>query len=139
MVKNLTLKGTKICDCGREFDIHDIKRLERIDDNSFYAGVVKHYSRTICPHCGKEVILLLKQVGQTYEIVNVAEENFNIRVENKSIDINIQEENTSNAEITTTIDIDKKDISSNEFICQECGKVLKSKSGLTNHLKTHQK
>ena len=147
MFNNLILKGRKICDCGREFDIHDIKKLERIDDNSFYAGVVKHYSKTNCPKCNKEVILLLKQIGQTYEIINVAEEISDTKIKankvveeekNKDLIKKIADINENTTE-EATIDIDTKEVSSKEFICQECGKALKTKSGLTNHLNVHQK
>ncbi len=75
MFKDITVKNTTVCSCGREFIIQDIQKLENIDDRSFFAGVVRHYSKAICSKCGKEVILLLRQAGQTYEVVSIAEEN----------------------------------------------------------------
>lgn len=154
MFENLKIRNTTKCDCGRQFVITDIEKLQRIEDKHFYSGVVKDYSKAHCPDCGKEVILLLKQAGQTYEVLNVAEEekssNENVindskrpiknveSVENVQVGVDINTENVQNTQIGATIDIEQKDISSNEIICPECKKTFKNKSGLTNHMKTHQ-
>lgn len=131
-MENIIVRGTTKCSCGREFNIHDINGLKRIDDNKFYGGVVKHYSETKCPVCRKEIILLLKQVGQTYEVINTAERH------NKNV-INVVKSANKNVEIPTTTENKTEKTTSNEIICPECGKVCKSKSGLTSHMKTHNK
>lgn len=130
MLENMKIKNTTVCDCGREFVITDIQKLERIDNKNFYSGVVKHYSKSICPNCGKEVILLLKQVGQTYKVINIAEK-VETLIENK-------EESTENNQIETTIDNNETNIESNELICPVCKKECKNKSGLTAHMRTHE-
>ena len=115
------IRNTTKCDCGREFLTTDLEKLQRIDDKNFYSGVVKHYSKAKCPDCGKEVILLLKQHGQTYDVLNTAE----IKKENSEINETTSENNTT-------------DLESNEIICPECRRTFKNKSGLANHMKTHQ-
>lgn len=130
MLENMKIKNTTVCDCGREFVITDIQKLERVDDKNFYSGVVKHYSKAICPECGKEVLLLLKQVGQTYKVINIAE-----KVENS---IENKEESIENNQIETTIDNNETNIESNELICPVCKKECKNKSGLTAHMRTHE-
>lgn len=106
------VKGSKLCECGHEFTMNDFTELKRINEQGFYANQVKHYSPTICPKCHKETILLLKQVGQTYNVIDIATKN--------STEIN-------------------SIIKNNELICPECKKVCKSKLGLTAHLKAHNK
>jgi len=133
MFENLKIRNTTKCDCGRQFVITDIEKLQRIEDKHFYSGVVKDYSKAHCPNCGKEVILLLKQAGQTYEVINVAEEDKNVMSDNEN---NIN--NVKNVQINTTMEDKPKNISNNEIICPECKKTFKSKSGLANHMKVHQ-
>lgn len=130
MLENMKIKNTTICECGREFVITDIQKLERIDNKNFYSGVVKHYSKAICPKCGKEVILLLKQVGQTYKVLNIAE-NIETLIEKDN-------EKIENPYIETTIDNNETNIESNELICPVCKKECKNKSGLTAHMRTHE-
>ena len=65
-------KSKITCDCGYEFTAHDIEELRRINQSGFYGNAVKHYSHAKCKKCGKDVILLLKQVGQTYKIIDIA-------------------------------------------------------------------
>ena len=119
MIENIIIKNTTKCDCGREFIITDIQKLERVNNQKFYSGVVKHYSRAKCPRCDKKVILLLKQVGQTYEVINVA---YETDKKNESID-----------KVEKII----PDIKKNELICSICKKECKSKSGLLAHMRTH--
>lgn len=133
MFENLKIRNTTKCDCGRQFVITDIGKLQRIEDKHFYSGVVKDYSKAHCPNCGKEVILLLKQAGQTYEVINVAEEDKNVMSDSEN---NIN--NVKNVQINTTMEDKPKNISNNEIICPECKKTFKSKSGLANHMKVHQ-
>ena len=113
-MQDIILKGTKICKCGHEFTLQDLGNLKNITDHGFYGGVVKHYSEAKCPHCNQETILLLKQKGQTWEILNTA-----IPVKNETTEI---EENNNT-------DVD--------FICSICGKVCKSQLGLNSHMNTH--
>ena len=121
MFNNIKLRNSTTCDCGREFIISDIEKLERIHDKHFYSGIVKHYSKATCPICKKEVILLLKQEGQTYKVLNVAEKITETEPED------------------TIIENKEESTSSDEIICPECKKTFKSTSGLAVHLKTHQK
>lgn len=136
MFENLKIRNTTKCNCGRQFVITDIEKLQRIEDKHFYSGVVKDYSKAHCPDCGKEVILLLKQAGQTYEVINVAEEE--ITCKNVINDNEIPIKNVESVEIKTITESKLKETSSNEIICPECKKTFKNKSGLTNHMKTHQ-
>lgn len=140
MIENMKIKNTTSCDCGREFVITDIQKLERVDDKNFYSGVVKHYSKATCPNCGKEVILLLKQVGQTYKVINIAEkikEDSSITKETviESIDNFIEEAAKENEARTKNKDVTTE---SNELICPVCKKECKNKSGLTAHMRTHE-
>lgn len=117
MLENIKIKNSTLCDCGRKFIINDIQKLERIDDKNFYSGIVKHYSKTICPECGKEVVLLLKQVGQTYKVLNIAEKSnelsaMNVEMLNEIESININEDE----EIEPTIKNEEEIIESNELI-----------------------
>lgn len=136
MFENLKIRNTTKCDCGRQFVITDIEKLQKIEDRHFYSGIVRHYSKAHCPNCGKEVILLLKQAGQTYEVINVAEEE--ITCKNVINDNEIPIKNVESVEIKTITESELKETSSNEIICPECKKTFKNKSGLTNHMKTHQ-
>lgn len=147
MLENMKIKNTTVCDCGREFVITDIEKLERIDDKNFYSGVVKHYSKATCPNCGKEVILLLKQVGQTYKVINIAEYEHltadfsNETIENNEETLHKTEQNIAHnetASITTNIENNEVNTESNELICPVCKKECKSKPGLTAHMRTHE-
>lgn len=109
MFNNIKLRNSTTCDCGREFIISDIEKLERIHDKHFYSGIVKHYSKATCPNCKKEVILLLKQEGQTYKVLNVAEKITETEPED------------------TIIENKEESTSSDEIICPECKKTFKSK------------
>ncbi len=122
------VKNTTKCSCGHEFTIHDMKTLRRISDSRFYGGVIKHVDEIICPECQKETLLLLKQAGQTYIVKDVAQKDTIIEAKKEQI--------RSEA---STIENKEENISSNEIICPECKKVFKNKSGLTIHMKTHNK
>lgn len=120
-VEELKIKNTTKCECGHEFTEHDITELKRINKDGFYGNIVKHYSNSICPECEKEAILLLKQVGQTYKVINVA----TTSLENAKS----EQEQANNDENMNT----------QEFICPECKKVCKSQIGLNSHMNTHKK
>lgn len=109
------------CDCGHEFEAREMKELKRINQAGFYGNIVKHYGHATCPNCGKEVVLLMKQVGQTYKVIDTASEKEVQTIVNKP-----------------TINVETKKENSNEFICNVCGKVCKSQIGLNSHIKTHQ-
>lgn len=126
-VKDLQILNKTKCNCGHQFTLKDFIKLEKLQDTQgFYANLVKHYSKAICPNCKKEVILLLKQVGQTWEIMNTAVTN----------EMNVTEKNTSKEKTISSLDGEKKQ--SKEFICPVCQKVCKSQIGLNSHIKTHQ-
>lgn len=112
-LQDYTIKNTTKCDCGHEFTLQDIDGLKRIDDDKFYGGAVKHLSDIKCPECKKETLLFLKQKGQTWKIIGIAQKD-------------------------TTIANNSENISNKEFICDKCGKAFKSKSGLSSHLKNHE-
>ena len=131
-VKDLNILNQKYCRCGYyEFSLSDVKSVEPLQDaHGFYGNLVKHYARVICTECGKEIILLLKQVGQTWGIMNSA---ISRNAPNKTQDAAMlltEQTRIKNGE-------DK--IQNNEFICPECKKICKSKIGLNAHMKTHQK
>lgn len=124
--KEYDVKNTIGCDCGYEFTLEDIQELSKINQSGFYGNVVNHYSHAKCKNCGKEVLLFLKQAGQTWKIIDTAEEH------KKTTSI------TQIIEKEPSRVIEKENSSSNEFICEVCGKVCKSKIGLNSHIKTHQ-
>lgn len=123
----ITIKGKEyevlnktVCNCGYEFKINDITNLEDIKEKGFYGNLVKFYSNSRCPKCGKDVLLLLQQKGQTYEIIDIAIEKWA-----KTL--------ASNSKIS------QEKVISNELICPVCKKECKNKAGLNAHIKTHQK
>lgn len=135
-LEKLKLRKDNICDCGRRYVINDIHGLQDINDSHYFGGVVKYYSHAKCPQCGKDVILLLRQIGQTYEVVGVAEEKENIltiKTENIEDIIENKEEEEDKTEVIT------ENEEENKYVCDVCGKSFKSKSGLTSHAKTHSK
>ena len=121
-IKNFKIQDSTKCKCGYEFVIQDMTDLRRIDEHGFYANIVKHCSFTRCPKCNQETLLLLRQKGQTWEILNTAI--------SKEIETKIEEPQNENKEEKTE---------GQEFICPECQKVCKNKIGLNAHMKTHQK
>ena len=129
--KEYEVKSKTTCDCGYQFTLQDMEELKRINQPGFYGNVLKHYSHAKCKQCGKDVILLLKQVRQTYKIIDIACENVQKQQENssKNVQTNANQPNTA---------IEENNDSSKEFICPICEKVCKSQIGLNSHLKTHQ-
>lgn len=125
--KEYEVRNTVKCDCGYEFTLKDMQELEKINQPGFYGNVVNHYSHAKCKNCGKEVLLFLKQAGQTWKIIDTAEEH------KKATTVSTQ---TIEKESSKTID--KENSSSNEFICEVCGKTCKNQLGLNSHMKTHQ-
>ena len=121
-LKDYEVKGTTVCECGHEFTMKDYQELERIEEHGFYANQVKHYSKAICPDCKKEVILLLKQKGQTYVIVNIASK---------------KKETIENIVTEATRQIEEEKETTQEFICPTCKKVCKNQLGLNAHMRTH--
>lgn len=127
-VKEIHVLNTKKCSCGYEFSLKDFTKLENLSDtHGFYANIVKHYTMAKCPVCHKETILLLKQKGQTWEVMNTA----------KFIDVT--DTNVGNLKSTATIDLKEQTNLKQEFICPVCKKVCKNKIGLNAHMKIHSK
>lgn len=128
-IEEYDIKNTIKCDCGYEFTINDMTDLRRINKEAFYSNVVKHYSQTKCPNCNKETLLFLKQVGQTYKVIDIA------------INNNNNEENITTENVTTSYESQNKEETSlgNELICPVCKKECKSLIGLNSHMKTHNK
>ena len=125
--KDYEVKNTVKCDCGYEFVLKDMVELLKINQPGFYGNIVNHYSHAKCKKCGKEVLLFLKQAGQTWKIIDIAEEHK--RTSTVSTQTIVKE---------PSVVIDKENNPSNEFICEICGKVCKSQIGLNSHMKTHQ-
>ena len=71
-IKDYNIKGTTKCDCGHNFTMQDYKELKSLNLPGFYGNNVKYYSPAECPNCHKEALLLLKQTGQTYKIIDIA-------------------------------------------------------------------
>lgn len=116
-IKEIKVLNSKNCTCGHEFSLADVKGIERLQDaHGFYGNLVKNYSIAICPKCKKQTILLLKQTGQTWKIMNTAQ----VPVTQKT--------RTENKE---------ENIKPQEFICPVCKKICKNKIGLNAHMKTH--
>lgn len=128
-LQDYKIKNSTTCDCGYEFTIRDMTELKRINDNKFYGGNIKHVSETICPLCLRKTLLLLKQVGQTYKVIDIAQKD-RPTVEAKAITIN------EDGVEQTQIDSNESNTDSNELICQNCKKVFKTKQGLAIHAKT---
>ena len=125
-IEEYDIKNNVRCKCGRDFDIHDITKLETLNQHGFYGGVVKNYSHAECPVCHRKAVLLLKQKGQTWEIINIAVPK---AVPEEEIKIYKPKEQETLKEEKT----------SNELECKVCGKVCKSKTGLIAHMRTHNK
>lgn len=124
-LKDYEIKGTTKCDCGHEFTLKDYQELRKIDTDGFYGNRAKHYSPSKCPKCGKETIMFLQQAGQTWRVIDIAIQK---RTEKK---IEISKKNQpkiENKELLNPIE---------GFVCQECGQVCKSKSGLIAHMRKH--
>lgn len=126
------IKNSTICDCGYEFTIHNLTELKRINDTKFYGGNIKHVSETRCPLCLRKTLLLLKQVGQTYKVIDIAQKDRPI-IESKTLTID------ENGTEQTQINFNESNTTNNELICQNCKKVFKTKQGLAVHSKTCEK
>ncbi|MEI3390154.1 MAG: C2H2-type zinc finger protein [Clostridia bacterium] len=123
------LENGQVCKCGYEFKINDITKLQRVGE-TLYGGTVRHLSKTNCPCCNRETLLLLKQQGQTYVIKGIMQKELS-KIDNST--------NTSTKEVTEEprINSEESETISNEFICPVCKRIFKNKSGLTNHMKVH--
>lgn len=118
-IKNYDIKGTTKCDCGHNFTMKDYIELKALNLPGFYGNNIKHYSPAKCPNCHRETLLLLKQAGQTYKIIDIATRKQEAKV--STIKNKTQKETTQG------------------FICPTCKKVCKSQIGLNSHIKTHNK
>ena len=128
-LQDYKIKNSITCDCGYVFTLHDVTDLKRINDSKFYGGNIKQVSETHCPLCLRKTLLLLKQVRQTYQIIDIAQKDRPI-IETKTIRID------ENSTEQTQINSNEVDSTSNEFICQNCKRVFKTKQGLTIHSKS---
>lgn len=75
---NKNLRSTQ-CLCGYGFKPSDIKPQLRgqkdvfgTDDPNFYGGVVKKFSKTVCPECGQPYLLYLKQGNGQWIIKDIS-------------------------------------------------------------------
>ena len=128
-LQDYKIKNSTTCDCGYDFTIRDMTELKRINDNKFYGGNIKHVSETMCPLCLRKTLLLLKQVGQTYKVIDIAQKDRPI-VEAKTITIN------EDGVEQTQIGLEEINIDNNGIICPNCKRVFKTKQGLAIHAKT---
>ena len=135
-LQDYKIKNSTKCDCGYEFTIKDMTELKRINDSKFYGGNIKHVSATHCPLCLRNTLLLLKQVGQTYKVIDIAQKD-RATIEAKTITV---DENanviTDNSIEQTRISSNESNKESNECICPNCKRVFKTKQGLAVHAKT---
>lgn len=135
-LQDYKIKNSTKCDCGYEFTIKDMTELKRINDSKFYGGNIKHVSATHCPLCLRSTLLLLKQVGQTYKVIDIAQKD-RATIEAKTITV---DENanaiTDNSIEQTQISSNESNKESNECICPNCKRVFKTKQGLAVHAKT---
>ena len=149
-LQDYKIKNSTTCNCGYEFTIHDLTELKRVNDSKFYGGNIKHVSETYCPLCLRKTLLLLKQVGQTYKVIDIAQKDKPI-IEAKTIQI---DENASaitehslydqgariiNTQEQAQINSNETNTANNEIICPNCKKVFKTKQGLAIHAKTCKK
>ncbi len=118
---NYKVKNKTRCECGHEFTIKDMKKLQRINDDKFYGGIVRHVDEIKCPVCSRDTLLLIKQVGQTYIIKDIAQKD-------ETVADNEKVQSETNKEDNNT---------DNEFICPVCQRAFKNKAGLSVHMKTH--
>lgn len=130
--ENYNIKNNIKCDCGRDFDIHDITKLEPLNQHGFYGGIVNNFSHAVCPVCHRKAILLLLQKGQTWEILNIAVPKEQVKTVAKPINVIKKNETVKDT-------VDTVDTVNDGLTCSICGKVCKSKSGLTAHMRTHNK
>ena len=143
-VKEIRMLNQKGCRCGyHEFTLEDVRSVEQLADaHGFYGNLVKHYAKAICPECTKETILLLKQVGQTWEIMNTAVTKDVIIIEAPKKEVQQMTSQVTSIKNTVTkqpeIKNEEEKELNQEFICPECKKVCKNKSGLAAHMRTHQ-
>ena len=131
--KKYEIVGSTKCSCGHEFVAREMQELKRVNQDGFYGNIVKHYGHATCPNCNKNVILLLKQKGQTYVVLDTAVEiSENV---NKTIETDVKNVQISVETPTQTIEEETKQ--NNEITCPICGKVCKSQIGYNSHMKTH--
>ena len=131
-LQDYQIQNSTKCDCGYEFTIHNLTELKRINDSKFYGGNIKHVSETTCPQCSRKTLLLLKQVGQTYKVVDIAQKDRPIDSKQSKINNPVNTDTTEHSQIISkTINDD-----SNELICPICKRAFKSKQGLAIHTKT---
>lgn len=132
-VKELKILNKKECRCNNHiFTLSDIKSIEPLGDaDGFYGNMVKNCAIVVCPNCKRKTILLLKQAGQTWEIMNTAITEIE---EDKHISKKIVEKIVENVEIKN----EQPKEESNENICPVCQRAFKNKSGLNSHMRTHQ-
>ena len=142
-LQDYKIKISTKCDCGYEFTIHNLTELKRINDSKFYGGNIKHLSETRCPLCLKKTLLLLKQVGQTYKVIDIAQKD-RPTVEAKTVVFNedgieqVQDTITTGSTVLgqTQISFNEDNTKSNECICPNCKRSFKTKQGLAVHSKT---
>lgn len=118
-LRNYKIKGSTKCDCGYEFTLKDFQELRRIKEEGFYGNRAKHYSPSVCPECNKDTFLFLKQSGQTWAIIDIAQEKVHDRKPKIKEEPKVEETPAS------------------EFVCEVCGQVCKNKSGLSSHMRRH--
>lgn len=123
-LRDLILKHRKTCDCGHEFSNQDIQPpIIMNKDYKYYGGRVECYVKTKCPNCGQEVYILLESYDNKYRVIDIAEDPNKPEAIEEPIVEEKQEE---------TIEKTQEEIQEG-FICDNCGREFKSKSGLTSH------
>lgn len=134
------IKNSTKCDCGHEFTIMDAKELEKNNDYHYYGGRVEKYSKVRCPKCGKIYLLFIEAINNGYRVFDIAESKA-VQVVKPLVKKVMQDaKTTTNAsknkqDAAVPVTTPKEDLIKvvDGFICNKCGRVFKSKSGLSSH------
>lgn len=127
-LRALKLRNRKTCDCGHEFTNQDVKPpIVMNKDYRYYGGRVECYTRAICPECGQEYYLLLESYDNKYRVIDIAADSNKPEVIEKPQEEQIIEEKQEETSEEIQEEIQEG------FICDNCGREFKSKSGLASH------
>ena len=133
-INKYNVSDTNVCECGHKFDIHEIDKLDTIINKGFYSNIVRTCSLIKCAKCKRETVLLLRQRGQTWEILGIGTPK-NAVIPKKVIEAAPRPKIEPKKQ--TTIENKAEKITSNELICPICKKVCKNQLGFKAHMRSH--